>query len=150
MSDTIQEARAQHEAIKCVIPLVPVAQARARHAVRNGRAMAYKSATMRGHEADLIALLREHRPAQPMEGALAVRVRAYLPIPVSMPKRRQANALAGDERPAKKPDLDNLLKHVLDCCTKLNFWRDDSQICDVVTSKRYSDVPRWEIEIEAA
>lgn len=38
-----------------------------------------------------------------------------------------------------RPDLDNLAKAVLDCCTTLGLWRDDGQVCDLALSKRYQD-----------
>jgi len=38
---------------------------------------------------------------------------------------------------AKKPDLDNLIKAVLDALTEVGLWRDDGQICSLSSVKRY-------------
>ena len=50
----------------------------------------------------------------------------------------------------KKPDLDNLLKNIMDCMTKLQFWRDDSLVFETHAVKRYEDNlgSRWEVELE--
>lgn len=45
-----------------------------------------------------------------------------------------------------KPDLDNLEKFILDCCSGI-LYRDDKQIVEISSKKLYSDQPRTEIEI---
>lgn len=42
---------------------------------------------------------------------------------------------------ARKPDLDNLCKELLDCMTRLHFWHDDGQVFSVRMEKRYADPP---------
>lgn len=37
-----------------------------------------------------------------------------------------------------KPDIDNLVKALADCCTTLGFWRDDAQICAGEWTKVYT------------
>ena len=37
----------------------------------------------------------------------------------------------------KKPDLDNLVKAVMDACTMLGFWSDDKQVATISTLKRF-------------
>jgi Holliday junction resolvase len=41
-----------------------------------------------------------------------------------------------------RPDTDNLLKMFKDCMTKTGFWKDDAQVCDERTIKRYSRLYR--------
>lgn len=46
-----------------------------------------------------------------------------------------------------KPDFDNLVKNILDCCNGV-VWVDDSQIIEVnLIKKIYGEVPRIEMEI---
>ena len=45
-----------------------------------------------------------------------------------------------------KPDIDNLLKFVMDSGNKI-LWKDDSVIVGVMAKKKYSEDPRTEIEI---
>jgi Holliday junction resolvase RusA-like endonuclease len=47
--------------------------------------------------------------------------------PKSAPKARWA--------PDKKPDIDKLLRGLLDACTAAGVWVDDAQVVTVVTSK---------------
>lgn len=141
-----------------IIPIVPVAQQRARsHAFINkvGKAQAmrpYKSDRQVEEENKLIALLVQYRPPRPLEGSLTLGVRAYLPIAASWPKKHKEAAIIGQLRPGKKPDLDNLMKHLMDCLTSLHFWLDDKQVVEYLpgTGKYYDDGngPRWEITLE--
>lgn len=84
--------------------------------------------------------------AQLTSGPVLLHVNAYLGIPQSASKKRQAAMLAGDELPTKKPDFDNIQKLIGDALNGV-VWRDDVQITDAVFRKRWSDQPRIEIEI---
>lgn len=79
-------------------------------------------------------------------GPLRVTVTARLPVAKSWPKKRQQAALAGIERPTRKPDADNIAK-MLDA---LNFivWRDDSQVVELFVFKWYTDRPRLRLLVE--
>ena len=46
-----------------------------------------------------------------------------------------------------KPDIDNLVKLTIDALTGI-FWKDDSQICEAIILKKYSDNPRTEVFIK--
>jgi len=46
----------------------------------------------------------------------------------------------------KKPDVDNLVKFVMDSLNKV-FWKDDSQVYKVNMLKRYDDEPRTIISL---
>jgi len=137
--------------MKFIIPIIPVAQMRARVTVRGKHAWAYKTKKQEQREATLLAFLVQERPPAPLEGPLLLGVRAFLPIPKSMPKFKRALALSGELRPTTKPDLDNLIKHFKDCAKEL-LWRDDKQVVGYLegTGKYYSDRPRWEIEVKEA
>lgn len=69
-----------------------------------------------------------------------VTVYAYYGIPKSAPKKRRAAMLAGEESPTKKPDLDNVLKAVMDPLNGLAYV-DDSQVVGMDAVKLYSEDP---------
>ncbi|MDY0258488.1 MAG: RusA family crossover junction endodeoxyribonuclease [Desulfovibrio sp.] len=135
--------------MKITVKIVPKAQMRARHGVVNGFSRTYKDKRQVVEEEALMALLGPYQPAQPMQGQLLLGVKAYMPIPASKTKTFKTLARKGVVRPTTKPDLDNLLKHVKDCLSKLRFWGDDKLVVGYLphTGKYYSDEPRWEIEI---
>jgi Holliday junction resolvase RusA-like endonuclease len=74
---------------------------------------------------------REHAPAAPLEGALILFLKFYVPKPASIPRREWFTAM-----PIKRPDLDNLMHKLGDSFNGV-FWHDDSQITDIYTCKRY-------------
>ena len=79
-----------------------------------------------------------HKPPKPLEGALVVSLRFYKAKPKSYPKRIV--------HWAKKPDIDNIIKLVLDALNKI-FWNDDAQIVELHARKDFDAVPRTEVEI---
>jgi len=135
--------------VKLVLPITPKAQARPRF-TRQGHA--YKAKAQRQAEESLCTLLAQHRPEKPLEGAITMTATAYLPIPRSWSRKKQAAAREGAIQPTGKPDLDNLVKHLKDCLTATKFWKDDALITEYTgISKRYDDGngPRWEVSITA-
>lgn len=96
-------------------------------------------------------------------GPITVEATVYLPVPASWSGRRKAAALAGQEMPAKKPDIDNLLKACLDAMQPLVryhrnmpralsmplpcVFRDDSQVVDLIARKRYGEPARVELRV---
>ncbi len=48
---------------------------------------------------------------------------------------------------AKRPDLDNLTKFVLDALNGI-FWRDDAVVCKLSVLKMYNEQPRTEVLVE--
>jgi Holliday junction resolvase RusA-like endonuclease len=50
--------------------------------------------------------------------------------------------------PTVKPDLDKLVRAVLDGITQSKaIWKDDAQVCQLITEKHYSDIPSTWIEV---
>lgn len=68
----------------------------------------------------------------------------YFPIPKSRPKEWKELALNGDIRPATKPDIDNIIKVFGDALNGI-VWKDDSMITDVISHKRYAEIPRCDV-----
>lgn len=81
----------------------------------------------------------------PLEGALAMVVEMYFPIPQSRPKRWKEAALAGRIRPTVKPDWDNGGK--LTDALNLIVWVDDKQIVDSHVLQFYSRNPRTVVKV---
>ncbi|MDD2966622.1 MAG: RusA family crossover junction endodeoxyribonuclease [Desulfovibrionaceae bacterium] len=128
---------------------IPTPQARARHAVRCGHAVAYKAQRQRDVEATLDALLAPHAPAVPLSGAVELAFTAYMPLPKSAPRWARKAILEGQEIwHTKKGDLDNLCKNIADRMTRLQFWHDDNAVAHIDIRKVYSDRPRWKVIVQ--
>jgi Holliday junction resolvase RusA-like endonuclease len=123
---------------------VPVAKARARVAIRGGRAHAYTPRKTENAEWRIRTAFLERFPGhQPFAGPVELEAVAWLDLPSSMAKKRRATA-----RPVTRPDVDNYLKTVLDALNGVAFV-DDSQVVRVTCAKRYTEVlpSMWEITI---
>lgn len=82
----------------------------------------------------------------PEESALNVSVNAFYKIPKSVSKTKRAAMLNGELVPMKKPDIDNVIKIVLDGLQGIAF-KDDKVIANVYGRKLYSTIPRVEVKI---
>lgn len=80
------------------------------------------------------------------EGYLKIDVKAYFKIPKSTSKKKKESMLMGKIKPDKKPDIDNVLKIVLDSLNKIAY-KDDAQVIKASITKEYSDTPRIKITI---
>lgn len=79
-----------------------------------------------------------------LEGAVALKVCFFMPIPKSTPKKK-CKALENQPH-LKKPDIDNVLKGLLDAMNN-ELFDDDSQVYEVSAVKLYSANPRIEFEL---
>ena len=80
----------------------------------------------------------------PDEAYIKVRIQAFYEVPKSCSKVRRTAMLNGELLPAKKPDIDNVVKAVLDALNKVAY-RDDNQVVELKIRKQYSERPRLEI-----
>lgn len=85
-------------------------------------------------------------PRAPLETALTCFVEAFMPIPASWSKKKQAAAAAGDIHHTGKPDGDNIAKCVGDALNKI-VWQDDSAIVMWQILKVYSEFPRLRVSV---
>lgn len=119
--------------LRVTIPGEPVAKGRPRF-TKTGRAFT-PAKTMRAE--DHIRQCMFSQVGQPvLEGPLDVEAICTFPIPQSWSKRKQGDALAGVVRPTGRPDLENVVKALLDAGNGI-IWRDDSQVCGLRASKIY-------------
>jgi Holliday junction resolvase RusA-like endonuclease len=129
------------------LPGIPRGKGRPRFVRKTGRT--YTPAKTASYEAALATAAAAVMGQQPpLQTALLVEILAYMPIPKSWTKGKQAAALMGLCRPMTTPDADNLMKMV-DALNGI-VWRDDSQIVYAVVSKFYSDRPRLLIQVVEA
>ena len=85
-----------------------------------------------------MAWLKIQRPAQPMEGAVVLRVDFY--FPANKPHKP-------GEPKITRPDTDNMIKLLKDCLTRSGYWKDDAQVADEVVIKIYDKDPGIRIMI---
>ena len=135
------------------INTTPIGQARPKHSTircKNGRTISttYKSATQRANENTLEALLAPYVPETPIVGPVALHFVAYLPMPASTSQKRKEAMWRGEILPTKKPDIDNVAKFLCDAMTRLQFWKDDKQVCKIFCSKEFDTHGHWDVTIE--
>lgn len=82
-----------------------------------------------------------------MEPIIKARIQAFYEIPKSSSKVKKTAMLSGELLPTKKPDIDNIVKAVLDALNEVAY-RDDTQVVELQVRKQYSERPRLEICLE--
>lgn len=123
---------------------VPVAKGRPRF----GRYGAYTPEKTQEYEEYVkMCWFAKYGGVQPSKQSLEVNVVFYLPIPKSVNKKQRAEMLDGKIKHTKKPDIDNLIKSVLDALNGIAY-SDDSKIIRVAAEKQYSEKPRTELIIK--
>lgn len=83
----------------------------------------------------------------PDDAMLDMRIKAFYSVPKSDSKKKRAMKLAGEIRPTKKPDMDNVIKIIADALNNVAY-HDDTQIVDCQVRKFYSENPRVEVTIK--
>lgn len=84
---------------------------------------------------------------KPFEGRLAVNITATFNIPKSTKKCEVEKMIQNEISPTKKPDIDNIVKIILDAMNKFAF-KDDTQITKLSVEKKYGEEEKIYIEIE--
>lgn len=77
---------------------------------------------------------------------LRVRVQQQMPVPQSANKARKAEMLEVGIFPSAKPDLDNVVKAVLDGLNGVAY-KDDARVVGIHSVKIYSDNPGVLVEV---
>jgi Holliday junction resolvase RusA-like endonuclease len=132
--------------ISFTVRMIPTAKGRPRSFVRNGRAMMYTPAKTEQAERDFIALADAYAPAEPFLGPVALSLRFVMPIPPSWPHKKRVAALYH----VSKPDLSNFVKTVEDALNRSGrWWRDDSQVAQLIVVKVYGPAPQIDVVISA-
>jgi len=127
-------------AIKLTIYTEPVAKARARTVVNNGKVHSFTPNKTAVAENAIRCEIVQHYKEPPFAAKTPLGLVAvfYLAKPPSKPKKVVY--------PVCKPDTDNYIKTLLDAGNGY-LWHDDSQIVDIKACKRYGNPPRIELEL---
>ena len=74
----------------------------------------------------------------PADCYVSVSVSAFFPIPKSYSKAKRQACIDRELRPDKKPDIDNILKSVLDSMNRVAY-EDDKQVVELIGRKYYTE-----------
>ena len=114
---------------------VPKAQPRARAFSRGGRVRMFDPGTASAWKEEVALELRRHRPSKPIERPVMLCVEFFMPRPLRLQRRQDPEEAI---LMTAKPDVDNLLKAIMDALTDDGWWDDDALVCTVVASKSYA------------
>ena len=116
--------------MRIVVRGIPAPQGSKRH-VGGGRMVEMSRAVGPWREAVRAETQRAMRLMEigPHEGALKIYIEFTLPRPKSLPKKVVNHA--------RRPDLDKLVRAVLDGLTEGGAWHDDGQVARIVADKQY-------------
>lgn len=89
--------------------------------------------------------IREQMPNVLLDGELKVTLSFYFEPPKSWSNRKKLLAIGQYKR--TKPDIDNLIKTVLDAAND-HLWKDDNQIVEIHSFKQYAEEPKIILEVE--
>lgn len=93
-----------------------------------------------------LAAARALGDRQPFDEPLAMTVTVRMTPAASHSEKKRRAMIAGEIAPTKLPDLDNVVKAVLDGCNKVAF-RDDALIVRLTASKTYALTPGVDVEV---
>ena len=116
---------------------------------RDGRP--YTDSETRAYENKIVAYYRKALGAFRWSDTAFIRVKVtcYYQIPKSATKAATAAMQAGTILPSRKPDIDNVLKVVLDALNGVAY-KDDSRVVGVEAEKIYSITPKLVIEMKGS
>lgn len=101
----------------------------------------------KNYEAKIAEEWRAKYP-NPLEGDIRVEITFYMPTPISWSKAKKERAERGIIRPSVRPDIDNLVKIILDAIQGGVAFADDKQVVELTAAKYYSAEPRTAILVE--
>lgn len=83
----------------------------------------------------------------PLENRVSVKIVAQFKVPKTATKKDRALIEEGKLSPTKKPDIDNIVKIILDALNKMAF-KDDNQITKIEVEKIYGEVEKIIVKID--
>ena len=124
--------------IRVIIPLEPVAKGRPKFSVRYNRVTARTPDKTKRFENDIKILYAQKAKGFKFDKQVPLELEVFfgMPIPKSFSKTKRRQIEQGLIFHAVKPDLDNLLKAILDALNGL-AWYDDAQIVSIQAEKGY-------------
>jgi Holliday junction resolvase RusA-like endonuclease len=133
------------------IPGEPRGKGRPRITTRGGAFPRLHTDTKTANYESLVALAaaEARRGAPVLDEPLKLTVIVRLMPPQSASKKARAAMLAGLTLPTRKPDLDNVVKCVLDGCNAVAF-RDDALVVQIAARKVYAEEAGVDVLIKSA
>jgi Holliday junction resolvase RusA-like endonuclease len=132
----------KQEKIQFFVPMRPKGKARAR-VTKWG---AYTPKTTVEAEQEFIKEANPFVPEMRILSAVSVVLTFYMPCQAHMSKKNKQTLQYKPH--TVKPDIDNLVKLVLDAMTKAGFWKDDSQVVILKAEKRWAGNEECGISVE--
>ena len=128
----------------------PVAKGRPRFSTRGKFPVAYTPEKTKTYETEVGMMAKAAMGAsEVLEGALEAFIYVTFPVPPSYSKKRTEACLSDVEKHTKRPDLDNVIKCVIDGMDKIVFLN-DSQITSIHSTKVYGEIPKVEVLVREA
>ena len=126
----------------------PTAKQSFRFSVIAGHVHKYQSSKVKNESNNMRAQIVDQLPDgwQPLDGPLAVSGMVFV-FPWLSSHSKKKRALGGCFWRDTKPDIDNLMKAVLDASQGILFNKDSQIACLESVSKVYGDVPRIEFTL---
>ncbi|HPO91352.1 MAG TPA: RusA family crossover junction endodeoxyribonuclease [Victivallales bacterium] len=122
----------------------PKAWKRPKHFFKNNKMWAYNPSQK--DQETFLSLAIKYKPDKPIIDPVKLDLEFYFSVPKSFSKKKRELAIRGGILPAKRPDIDNLMKMVIDALQG-RFFLDDSQIVSIMARKIYSEIPETKIKI---
>jgi Holliday junction resolvase RusA-like endonuclease len=128
----------------------PVAKGRPRFSTRGKFPVAYTPEKTKTYESEVGMMAKAAMGASKvLDGALEAFIYVTFPVPTSYSKKRTEACLNDTEKHTKRPDLDNVIKAVIDGMDKIVF-NNDSQITSIHSTKVYGEVAKVEVMVRQA
>lgn len=125
----------------------PVPKGRPRFAKRGNFVQTYTPEKTKNYESEVAMMAKAAMGAsEALEGALEAFIYVTYAVPASYSKKRSEACLSGLEKHTKKPDLDNVVKSVVDGMDKIVFLN-DSQITSIHATKVYGEIAKVEVMV---
>lgn len=126
----------------------PIGKARPRVTTRGGFARAYTPKPTTEYETQIkTAFLLSDKKGLDFNKPIKIAVVAAYEIPKSFSRKEREQALQRQIKPCVKPDIDNVIKTVLDALNDLAY-ADDKQVTMVKATKLYGERAYICVEIE--
>jgi Holliday junction resolvase RusA-like endonuclease len=132
--------------IEFTIPGIPTGKGRPRFAKVGNFVRTYTPQKTEVYENKVAMSYRSVHSGPPSEEALLISIQAFFPIPKSWNKKKRAEHENNPFPVTKKPDIDNIVKAILDGLNTIAY-NDDAQVCCIHCSKFYSVEPRTTVSI---
>jgi Holliday junction resolvase RusA-like endonuclease len=126
----------------------PVPKGRPRFSTRGKFPVAYTPEKTKNYESEVGMMAKAAMgSSEQLQGALEAFIYVTFAVPASYSKKRTEACLSGQEKHTKKPDLDNVVKAVLDGMSDIVFLS-DSQITSIHATKVYGEVAKVEVLVK--